>query len=57
MKRFESEFLEYVRMRHQDLLPLIASKKELSEDISSELTRSLDEFSRTFQPTAIAIPA
>ena len=57
VRRFENEYLEYVRMRHQDLLPAIASKKELTSEINDELTKSLDDFSRSFQPTQTLVPA
>ncbi|MBC8144078.1 MAG: F0F1 ATP synthase subunit alpha, partial [bacterium] len=57
VKRFEREFLEYLRLRNQELLPSIASKKELSEELTNELTRALDDFSRSFQPTAASVSA
>jgi F-type H+/Na+-transporting ATPase subunit alpha len=57
VRRFESELLEYLRMRHQDLLPSLAAKKELSAEITEELDRALAEFSRSFQPTERVVPA
>ncbi len=48
VRRFEKEYLDYVKVKYPDLLPTLASKKELSGDITDGLKRSLEEFTRVF---------
>jgi F-type H+-transporting ATPase subunit alpha len=46
--RFEKEYIEFVKARYPELLPSIATKKELSTEITAELRKSADEFSLGF---------
>jgi F-type H+-transporting ATPase subunit alpha len=49
VRRFESEMLESLRVRHADLLADIADKKELNADITKALRSALDNFSASFK--------
>jgi F-type H+-transporting ATPase subunit alpha len=49
MARYESEFLEHMRSRHQDLLNAIADEKKLSDELSEKLSSLLKEFSASFK--------
>lgn len=44
VKRFESEYLEYIKMKQPDLLPKIATEKSLNEGIVALLDSTLDNF-------------
>lgn len=48
VRRFEQEFISYVKMKNPELLPSIAQKKELSAEISDGLKTAAAEFSKTF---------
>ncbi len=52
VRRFEKEFLEYLRNRYPDVLSAIAQKKELSADVVTGLKAAAEELSRTFQKSA-----
>ncbi len=52
VRRFEKEFLDYLKVRYPDLLPSIANKKALTDDITEALKQAADEFSRTFSAKA-----
>jgi F-type H+/Na+-transporting ATPase subunit alpha len=52
VRRFEKEYIEYLRSRYPELLKLIADKKELSKDVTDGLKTSAEEFSRTFSSGA-----
>jgi len=52
IKRFEKELLPYLEMKFNNLLPKIAEKKQLDDDIRAELTKALDEFVKTFKTEA-----
>ncbi len=51
VRRFEREFIEYLRSRYPEVLTAIAQKKELSAEVTSGLKKAADELSRTFQPS------
>ncbi len=55
--RFEKEFLDFLRLRHAELLPKIAMEKSLTDEIASELQSSAEEFLRTFSTTDQRVPA
>jgi F-type H+-transporting ATPase subunit alpha len=48
VRRFEKEYLEYLKARYPELLPAIAREKELSKDITEQLKKSAEDFSRSF---------
>ncbi|HVZ39625.1 MAG TPA: F0F1 ATP synthase subunit alpha [Candidatus Kapabacteria bacterium] len=48
VRRFEKEYLDYLKARYPELLPAIADRKELASDIVDTLKKSVEEFSRTF---------
>lgn len=47
--RFESELLDFIRLRHADLLADIASKKELTKEIDAKLREVLGGFAASFK--------
>lgn len=47
--RYETEFLEHMRSRHQDVLNAIASEKKLSDELTEKLNGILKEFTASFQ--------
>ncbi len=51
VRRFEKGYLEYLKARYPDLLPSIASKKELTPEITETLKTAGQEFTRTFSTT------
>ncbi len=54
VRRFEKEYIDYLKLRHPDLLPKIAREKELSKDITAELKSSVEEFTRTFSASGVS---
>ncbi len=50
IRRFESELLEYMRSRHQDLLSTLRTEK-LSDDLAGQLDEAVDAFRETFEPS------
>lgn len=48
VRRFEKEYLEYLRMKEPDLLPTIAREKALTEAITASLDSTLEDFSSGF---------
>ncbi len=53
VRRWEAEFLDYLRVKYSDLLPSIADKKELTPDIVSTLREAADGFNEGFSPTVV----
>ncbi len=47
--RFEKEYLEFMRLRHADVLTLIADVKELSKEVTDGLKLSLTNFKQQFK--------
>lgn len=47
--RFESELLDFIRLRHADLLSDIASKKELTKEIDAKLREVIGGFVASFK--------
>jgi len=54
VRRFEKEYIEYLKSRYPDLLPSIVQKKELAAGIVEDLKKAAEELSRTFQKSAEA---
>ncbi|MCB0713431.1 MAG: F0F1 ATP synthase subunit alpha [Ignavibacteriae bacterium] len=51
VKRFEQEYLEYVKMKEPSLLPKLASEKTLNEAITTMLDKTLTDFAAGFSVT------
>jgi F-type H+-transporting ATPase subunit alpha len=51
LKRYEAELYERMDMRHKDLLDAIATKQDLSDEISSQLHAVLKDFTAAFKAT------
>jgi F-type H+-transporting ATPase subunit alpha len=51
IRRFESEFLDFLRRNHEGLLAGIRETKELSDDAVTALQDAIDRFRRTFEVT------
>lgn len=51
VRRWEAEFLDFLRVNHPELLPQIASRKELAPDIVTELKSAAASFSEGFSPS------
>lgn len=52
IKRFEKEFLEYLEVKNPKLLPTLAEKKIIEEDIDKELVLALESFIKGFKQEA-----
>jgi len=51
VRRFESEFLEFMDLKHADLLQTIAEKQDLSDDVMQKVKEILREFTDSFKAT------
>jgi F-type H+/Na+-transporting ATPase subunit alpha len=49
VRRFEMSLLEFLRLRHADLLAAIADKKELTSEITDQLKKAISEFASNFR--------
>jgi F-type H+-transporting ATPase subunit alpha len=49
VRRFESEFLETMELKHADILEAIAVKKELSDEVTTKLHGVLKPFAESFK--------
>ncbi len=49
IRRFERDFLDYVRMRHQGIFDEIVTTKQLSDDLAESLKVAITEFKKTFE--------
>ena len=47
--RFESSFLEYLKVKAPNLMPDIAAKKEITDEIRKKLEESIVDFLKTFK--------
>ena len=52
IKRFESEFLSYLKMKHADLMSSIADKKVLEDDMKEKLEKAIEDFLKIFKTEA-----
>jgi F-type H+-transporting ATPase subunit alpha len=50
VRRFEKEYLEFVRNSKPELLQEIKDKKDVDEDVEKKLTAAVEEFKKSFQP-------
>ena len=51
VRRFETEFLDYLRRNNEGLLDAIRETKELTDDSVTTLKDAMDQFRRTFEVT------
>ena len=51
IRRFEAEFLDYVRRSHGGLLTSIRETKDLTDDNIVTMKGAIDRFKRTFEVT------
>ncbi|MEW6108386.1 MAG: F0F1 ATP synthase subunit alpha [Nitrospirota bacterium] len=49
VRKFEEEFLRYIRDRKADLKNELASKKAIDDDLKTKLTQAIEEFKKGFQ--------
>jgi F-type H+-transporting ATPase subunit alpha len=52
IKRFEKEYIEYLEVKHPDLLPKLAERKEIDEEIDKEMVNALESFLKGFKQEA-----
>ena len=48
IRRFESEFLDYVAREHKGIFDVIAETKELSDDTVAKMTAAINSFKSQF---------
>ncbi|MFD3158250.1 F0F1 ATP synthase subunit alpha [Haloimpatiens sp. FM7330] len=48
IRRFETEFLEYMDTHHRDLQKNIIKESKLTDEIKSELSKAIEEFKKSF---------
>ncbi len=49
IKKFEEEFLRYMRDRKADVVKELAQKKAIDDDMKAKLTAAIEEFKKGFQ--------
>ncbi len=54
IRRFESEFLDYVGRSHKGIFDVIAETKELSDDTVAKLTSAINSFKNEFKSSVAA---
>ncbi len=47
-RRFETEYLQYLRSSHPDILQEIKEKKEISPELEEKMRKALEEFKKVF---------
>jgi len=52
VRRFESEFLDYIARERQGIFDAIAETKQLSDDTVSSLEDAIDQFKKTFETSS-----
>ena len=52
IRRFETEFLEYVGREHKDIFDSIAESKQLSDDTADALRKAVADFKGQFETGA-----
>jgi F-type H+-transporting ATPase subunit alpha len=52
LKRFEKEFLEYAEVKSPKLLPGIAEKLQIDDEIEKELKSAIESFVKGFKQEA-----
>ena len=49
VKRFERDFLRFMREKHSDILEDIKTKKEITEETEEKLKKAIEEFKKEFR--------
>ncbi|MBN1408437.1 MAG: F0F1 ATP synthase subunit alpha [Calditrichaceae bacterium] len=49
LSRFEKDMIEYLDIKHPELLPQIAKEKVLSDDIKDKLSKAIESFTTSFK--------
>ena len=52
IKRFEKEYVEYLEVKHPELLPKLAERKEIDEEVEKEIVSALESFLKGFKQEA-----
>lgn len=52
IKQFEKEYIEYLEVKHPELLSKLAEKKEIDEEIDKKMVTSLESFLKGFKQKA-----
>ena len=55
-KRFEEDFLDYLRREHAEILEHIRDQGDLPEDVEAKLVAAVDAFSKRFEPSGAPAP-
>lgn len=50
IRKFEVEYLRFIRDRKKDILSELREKKEISEDLKAKMNAACEEFKKGFQP-------
>ncbi len=50
VQRYERELYAYVEARHQDILPLLREKRELTDEVRARIDAALADFAKLFKP-------
>jgi F-type H+-transporting ATPase subunit alpha len=48
LQRFESEYLEFVRSSHSDIIAELASSKDIDEKLEQKIKNALASFKKSF---------
>ena len=51
VQRFESEFMDFMKQKHNDVITGISNEKKLTDDIKTKLDSAITEFKAVFEPT------
>lgn len=49
LQRFEKDFIEYLEMKHADLLPAIAEQKVLTDELNEKISKACESFVTNFK--------
>jgi F-type H+-transporting ATPase subunit alpha len=52
IRRFESEFLDYINHQAPELFEALAGAKKFDDDLDTQLTKLVTDFKKQFQPTS-----
>ncbi len=52
IKQFEKEYVEYLEVKHPELLPKLAERKEIDEEVEKEIVSALESFLKGFKQEA-----
>jgi len=57
VQRFQKDLVEFVHTRYGGLLTQIAQKKQITDEMRTELKRAIGEFKEQFQANTVAARA